>query len=277
MKIVETGLRLLRHKRSIMLKPSCNHVASMFSICTTVVIIAMLEHTWGHVYRRPIPSLVKNMMMFCIHSASRVTCGLWPYKQSSKPPRKLNYEALRICGVCTKFQNFRSPWANVKPSIENFLVTLLVILPSTFAIGNPERHVRKASQITLLLLVHATYIWCCSSRAFRSWWTAHSAQRQRRGCNSPYHRRHHKHKNTKKWLAMHQYKLQNQCLHVINIERSKTLYHHHNCIVIHRSTKMLSHAAVAHSRIGVCTWPTLRGAKHFTSTCYFLHAWFQGL
>ena len=25
---------------------------------------------------------------------------------------------------------------------------------------------------------------CCSSRTFRSWWTTHSAQRQRRGCNS---------------------------------------------------------------------------------------------
>jgi len=26
--------------------------------------------------------------------------------------------------------------------------------------------------------------WCCSSRTFRSWWTTHSAQRQRRGCNN---------------------------------------------------------------------------------------------
>jgi len=25
---------------------------------------------------------------------------------------------------------------------------------------------------------------CCSSRTFRSWWIAHSAQRQRRGCNN---------------------------------------------------------------------------------------------
>ena len=27
-------------------------------------------------------------------------------------------------------------------------------------------------------------IWCCSSRTFRSWWTAYSAQRQLRGCNN---------------------------------------------------------------------------------------------
>ena len=37
--------------------------------------------------------------------------------------------------------------------------------------------------ITLLLLVRATYMWCCSSRTSRSWWIAHSTQRQRRGCN----------------------------------------------------------------------------------------------
>jgi len=49
------------------------------------------------------------------------------------------------------------------------------------AIGKPERNVRKASHcgskqqqrscaaITLLLLVRATYIWCCSSRTSRSW------------------------------------------------------------------------------------------------------------
>jgi len=38
--------------------------------------------------------------------------------------------------------------------------------------------------ITLLLLVHATYIWCCSSRTFRSWWATHLAQRQWRRCNN---------------------------------------------------------------------------------------------
>jgi len=38
--------------------------------------------------------------------------------------------------------------------------------------------------ITLLLLVRATYMWCCSLRTSRSWWIAHSTQRQRRGCNS---------------------------------------------------------------------------------------------
>ena len=32
--------------------------------------------------------------------------------------------------------------------------------------------------ITLLLLVHATDIYCCSSRTSRSWWVTHSTQRQ---------------------------------------------------------------------------------------------------
>jgi len=62
----------------------------------------------------------------------------------------------------------------------------------------PERHVRKASHlaasnnmsshamITLLLLVRATYIFCCSSRTSRSWWITQSTQRQRRGCNTTY-------------------------------------------------------------------------------------------
>ena len=66
------------------------------------------------------------------------------------------------------------------------------------AIGRPERHMRKAShrgseqpqrspeEITLLFLVCATCIRCCSSRTSRSWWTAHLVQRQRRSCNSIY-------------------------------------------------------------------------------------------
>ena len=64
------------------------------------------------------------------------------------------------------------------------------------AIGNPERHVRKAShrgskqqkrspdEITLLLLVRATYIYFCSSRTSRSWWITQSTQHHRRGCNN---------------------------------------------------------------------------------------------
>jgi len=48
-------------------------------------------------------------------------------------------------------------------------------------------HQDHSIRTTLLLLVRATYIWCCSSRTFRSWCAAHSAQRQRRGCNNiPY-------------------------------------------------------------------------------------------
>ena len=39
----------------------------------------------------------------------------------------------------------------------------------------------------LLLLVRATYIYgCSSSRTSRSWWIAHSTQRQRRGCNNTF-------------------------------------------------------------------------------------------
>jgi len=37
---------------------------------------------------------------------------------------------------------------------------------------------------SLLLLVRGTYTWSCSLRISRSWWTAHSAQCQRRGCNT---------------------------------------------------------------------------------------------
>ena len=65
------------------------------------------------------------------------------------------------------------------------------------SIGKPERHVRKASHcgskqqyrscttITLLLLVHATFIYVCyCSRTSRSWLIAHSTQHHRRGCNT---------------------------------------------------------------------------------------------
>jgi len=59
------------------------------------------------------------------------------------------------------------------------------------AIKKPEQHVCKAlhcgskqQEFTLLLLLRATYIWCCSSRTFRSRWTAHSLQCQQRGCNA---------------------------------------------------------------------------------------------
>ena len=38
--------------------------------------------------------------------------------------------------------------------------------------------------ITPLLLVRATYLWCCSSRTSRSWWITQSTQHHRRGCNN---------------------------------------------------------------------------------------------
>jgi len=40
-----------------------------------------------------------------------------------------------------------------------------------------------------------------------------------------------------KWLAIHQHALRKRCLHMTNIGRSKTLCHHHSCIVIHKNTK----------------------------------------
>ena len=40
-----------------------------------------------------------------------------------------------------------------------------------------------------------------------------------------------------------------------------------------RAQKLFCHTA-AHCIIGVCTWPTLRGAKHFPITSYFFCAWF---
>ena len=61
---------------------------------------------------------------------------------------------------------------------------------------NPERHVRKAShhgskqqwrspdEITLLLLVRATYTYFCSSRTSRSRWIIQSTPHHRRGCNN---------------------------------------------------------------------------------------------
>ena len=90
----------------------------------------------------------------------------------------------------------------------------------------------------------------------------------------PCHRRNYRHKSIKN-VYPHSSALQNRCLHTTNIERGKTLLQHrNNCIVIHKSTKMLSHTA-AHQRIDVCTWPSLRGEKYtFTAaTSYFLYAW----
>jgi len=91
----------------------------------------------------------------------------------------------------------------------------------TVAIGNPERHMRKASHCgskqqqsshamiilrvrwSLRSMVHKLisaelprhdhsiiacsrhiYLWCCSSRTSRSWWITQSTQHHRRGCNS---------------------------------------------------------------------------------------------
>ena len=45
-------------------------------------------------------------------------------------------------------------------------------------------HFSSHAMITLLLLVCATYIWCCSSRTSRSWWITQSTQHHRRDCNS---------------------------------------------------------------------------------------------
>jgi len=56
-----------------------------------------------------------------------------------------------------------------------------------------------------------------------------------------YHRRrHHRQSPTqenKKLLAIHQRTLEKRCLYMTNTERSKTLYHHHNCFVLHKRTR----------------------------------------
>jgi len=64
------------------------------------------------------------------------------------------------------------------------------------AIGNPERHMRKASHcgskeqkswhamVTIIASSRHVYVWCCSSRTSRSWWITQSTQHHRRGCNS---------------------------------------------------------------------------------------------
>jgi len=71
----------------------------------------------------------------------------------------------------------------------------------------------------------------------------------------PY-RRDHRHKSTK--MVSHTVAV--SVLHMSNMERSKTLYQHHNCIVINKSTKWLV-ITEPHCRIDVWTCPTLRGAK----------------
>jgi len=98
-------------------------------------------------------------------------------------------------------------------------ITFKLWKQDTVAIGNPERHVLKAShrgskqqwrscvaislrtpvimfnrshvnigraftsQSLLLLLARATHIYFCSSRTSCSWWITQSTQRHRRGCN----------------------------------------------------------------------------------------------
>ena len=64
------------------------------------------------------------------------------------------------------------------------------------AIGNPERHVRKASHrgskhnrdharnLSYYCLLVLQIWWCYSSRTSRSWWITQSTQHHRRGCNN---------------------------------------------------------------------------------------------
>jgi len=82
----------------------------------------------------------------------------------------------------------------------------------------------------------------------------------------PYHR----HKSTKKWLAIHQRTLLKRCLHMTNTGRSKAVYPHHSCIVYRHSRRKCINHTVGHCTTGVSTCPTLRGARHFPSTSYFL-------
>ena len=83
-----------------------------------------------------------------------------------------------------------------KQRLKGWIASASRMWVSCAAIGNPERHVRKAShrgskqqsrspdEITLSLLVRATYIYFCSSRTSRSRWITQSTQHHRRGCNT---------------------------------------------------------------------------------------------
>jgi len=53
----------------------------------------------------------------------------------------------------------------------------------TVAASNNRDH---APQLLYYCLFVSVIYGCRSSRTFRSWWTAHLAQRQRRGCNCPF-------------------------------------------------------------------------------------------
>ena len=104
---------------------------------------------------------------------------------------------------------------------ELLLKHVIISVYGNVAIGNPERHMRKASHCNskqqksshamITLRVHYCYVqsltslvspeitchnhsiiacsrhiyvWCCSSYASRSWWITQSTQHHRRGCNS---------------------------------------------------------------------------------------------
>jgi len=47
-----------------------------------------------------------------------------------------------------------------------------------------KQQLRSTDEVTLLLLVGATYIYVFSSRTSRSRWMTQSTQHHRRGCNS---------------------------------------------------------------------------------------------
>jgi len=79
---------------------------------------------------------------------------------------------------------------------QKFTTSAKTFSNANVVIGNPERHVRKAShrgskqqqrscsQSLSLLLARTTNIYFCSSRTSRSWWITHSTQHHRRGCNN---------------------------------------------------------------------------------------------
>ena len=59
-------------------------------------------------------------------------------------------------------------------------------------------------------------------------------------------------------------------LHMTNIERSKTLYHHQTLLSFTRAQKGYSYSSALQNY--VCTCPTWRGAKHFNSVSSFLYS-----
>jgi len=82
-------------------------------------------------------------------------------------------------GMCAKLSTVAT--SNNRDHAPQLLFAYASNFVQSFTAWNRQRF---RAAITLLLLVHATYIYCYSARTSRSWWITHSKQRHQRGCNS---------------------------------------------------------------------------------------------